>query len=65
MGIPEKDQSHLFDRFFRASNAINIQGTGLGLNIIKKYLDIIGGEIGFESKEDEGTTFKVTLKNDI
>jgi signal transduction histidine kinase len=53
----------LFDRFFRASNAINIQGTGLGLNIIRKYLDIIGGEVSFESKENEGTTFFVTIKN--
>lgn len=65
MGIPKKDQSHLFDRFFRASNVINIQGTGLGLNIIKKYLDIIGGEINFESEEGEGTMFTITLKNDI
>lgn len=62
IGIPEKEQEHLFDRFFRASNVTNIQGTGLGLNIIKKYLDIIGGNIEFESKENVGTTFKITLK---
>jgi len=63
MGIPEKEQQHLFDRFFRATNAINIQGTGLGLNIIKKYLDIIGGEISFESIENKGTTFYIKIKN--
>lgn len=63
MGIPEKDQKFLFDRFFRASNAINIQGTGLGLNIIMKYLDIIGGEINFKSSEGVGTSFYITIKN--
>jgi PAS domain S-box-containing protein len=62
MGIPESDQQHLFDRFFRASNAINIQGTGLGLNIIKKYLDMMDGEIHFESKENVGTSFYITIK---
>jgi PAS domain S-box-containing protein len=62
MGIPESDQQHLFDRFFRASNAINIQGTGLGLNIIKKYLDMLDGEIHFESKENVGTSFYITIK---
>jgi PAS domain S-box-containing protein len=61
MGIPERDQQHLFDRFFRASNAINIQGTGLGLNIIKKYLDMLDGEIHFESKENVGTSFYITI----
>lgn len=63
MGIPEKEQKLLFDRFFRATNAVNIQGTGLGLNIVKKYLDIIGGKISFESKENEGTTFHIIIKN--
>ncbi len=63
IGIPEKEQEHLFDRFFRASNVTNIQGTGLGLNIIKKYLDIIEGKIEFESEENKGTTFTIRLKN--
>ncbi|MCB9300332.1 MAG: PAS domain S-box protein [Lewinellaceae bacterium] len=61
IGIPEEDQRHLFTRFFRAANAINIQGTGLGLNIVKRYLDILGGEIRFESAEGKGTTFFVEL----
>jgi len=61
IGIPEKDQEHLFERFFRAENAVNIQGTGLGLNIVKKYIELMKGDITFESKVNEGTTFTVTL----
>jgi len=61
IGIPESDQKHLFTRFFRASNVTAIQGTGLGLTIIKRYLDLMGGEISFESKEGQGTTFIVAI----
>jgi PAS domain S-box-containing protein len=57
IGIPEEDQKHLFSRFFRAENAINIQGTGLGLNIVKRYLDLMKGYIEFESRQGIGTTF--------
>jgi signal transduction histidine kinase len=57
MGIPEADQKHLFSRFFRATNAGNIQGTGLGLYIVKRYIELMNGEIGFESQEGKGTTF--------
>lgn len=61
MGIPEQDQKHLFERFFRAKNVMNLQGTGLGLNIVKRYLDIMGGSISFKSIENKGTTFTVVL----
>lgn len=61
MGIPLADQKHLFERFFRAKNVTNLQGTGLGLNIVKRYLDLMGGKISFISKENEGTTFIVSL----
>jgi signal transduction histidine kinase len=61
IGIPKADQRHLFERFFRAHNVVNLQGTGLGLNIVKRYLDLMGGEITFESEEQKGTTFVVTL----
>ena len=61
MGIPLADQKHLFERFFRAKNVINLQGTGLGLNIVKRYLDLMGGSIDFTSGENEGTTFRITL----
>lgn len=57
MGIPEADQRHLFERFFRAKNASSIQGTGLGLNIVKRYADLMDGTIKFDSKEKSGTTF--------
>lgn len=61
IGIPVEDQQHLFERFFRAANAFTVQGTGLGLNIVRKYLDLMGGSIGFESSPDLGTTFTVTI----
>lgn len=61
IGIPEADQQYLFTRFFRAKNAINAQGTGLGLNIVKKYVDIMGGKINFASELNEGTVFIVKL----
>lgn len=61
IGIPEQDQKHLYERFFRAKNVMNVKGTGLGLNIVKRYLDLIGGSISFTSKENVGTTFMVML----
>lgn len=61
MGIPPDEQAKLFERFYRARNAGNIQGTGLGLNIIKKYIELMGGSITFESKLDKGTTFYVSI----
>ncbi len=65
MGIPEEDQEHLFERFFRASNVINVQGTGLGLNIVRKYLEMLQGSIGFRSRVGEGTTFTVTVPAEL
>ncbi len=61
MGIPENDQVHLFERFFRAKNVINIQGTGLGLNIVKRYADLLDGKLSFTSKEGEGTVFCLSI----
>lgn len=51
LGIPEEDQPFLFSTFFRAKNVMNIQGTGLGLPIVKRYTDLLGGSISFESRE--------------
>jgi PAS domain S-box-containing protein len=62
IGIPEEDQEHLMDRFFRGKNAINIPGTGLGLHIVSKYVERMNGEISFVSKLNEGTTFKLIFK---
>lgn len=61
MGIPKKDQKHIFERYFRAENALLNQGTGIGLNIAKVHLENLGGTIHFSSKEGEGTTFRVEL----
>ena len=61
IGIPEADQPHLFDRFFRAGNVTAIQGTGLGLNIVKRYVELMNGTITFESSVEKGTTFIIIL----
>lgn len=61
IGIPEKEQNQLFDRFFRASNVTNIKGTGLGLHIVKRYLDILKGEINFVSSPEKGTRFTIKI----
>jgi signal transduction histidine kinase len=61
IGISAEDQKHLFERFFRAGNATNIQGTGLGLHIVAKYAELMGGTIRCESELDKGTTFIVTF----
>jgi PAS domain S-box-containing protein len=57
IGIPEREQKNLFQAFYRAENVTNIQGTGLGLNIVKKYVDLLQGRIKFISEEFKGTTF--------
>ena len=61
IGIPEQEQKNLFDRFFRATNATNIQGTGLGLNIVKQYAELMQGSVSFISKNNMGSTFTVEL----
>lgn len=61
IGIPPDDQKHLFERFFRASNAGNEQGTGLGLNIVKRYVELLKGTITFNSQYQHGSVFQVTL----
>jgi len=61
MGIPEKEQEKMFTRYFRASNAEEISGTGLGLTIVKRYLDLMQGDISFVSKAGKGTTFNIGI----
>jgi PAS domain S-box-containing protein len=63
MGIPEEEQEHLFERFFRTSGATSraIQGTGLGLAITKAIAEGHGGSVMVESSEGAGTTFRVEL----
>lgn len=61
IGIPREEQRHLFDRFFRASNAGNVQGTGLGLNIVKRYVDLLDGTITYNSEYGKGSTFTIWI----
>lgn len=63
IGIPEQDQAYVFDRFFRAHNSGTIQGTGLGLNIVKKYIQLMQGEIKLTSQLNQGTTVSLDLPN--
>lgn len=62
MGIAEEDQQHLFSTFFRARNVTNIEGTGLGLHIVKRYVELLDGGITLQSELDKGTTVTVGLK---
>jgi signal transduction histidine kinase len=61
IGIPEDEHKYIFGRFYRARNALNIEGTGLGLHIVQKYVHLLNGTITFESQLDKGTTFTVVL----
>jgi len=61
IGIPENEQNLIFQRFFRAKNALFFPGTGIGLNIVKGYVQNLNGSISFESVENKGTVFKVQL----
>ncbi|MEB2785255.1 ATP-binding protein [Algoriphagus persicinus] len=62
MGIPRQEQSHIFERFFRASNAGNTQGVGLGLHIMKHYVNLLEGEIKIKSTPDFGTEVIIAFK---
>ena len=61
MGISREDQEHLFERFFRGTNATNIQGTGLGLHIVSRYLQLMKGNIRCESVLNKGTSFHIEV----
>jgi PAS domain S-box-containing protein len=61
IGISEDDQLHLFSSFFRGANATNIQGTGMGLHIVKRYVDLLGGQIQIQSQLSKGTSVTFTI----
>lgn len=63
IGIPASEQEHLFNEFFRASNArrVTAHSSGLGLSIVRSIVEKLSGEIRFQSREGEGTTFEVLL----
>lgn len=61
MGISKDDQQHLMERFFRGANASNVQGTGLGLHIVSKYLELMDGTISCTSEVEKGTEFLIVF----
>jgi signal transduction histidine kinase len=61
IGIPEEEQHQIFKRFYRGQNANNVEGTGLGLNIAKKYIRLLKGSIEFTSQVNKGTTFVTNI----
>jgi PAS domain S-box-containing protein len=61
IGIPKDEQNLIFNRFFRAKNASYYPGTGVGLNIVKGYVNSLNGNISFESIENKGTIFRIQL----
>ena len=63
IGIPEKDQKNIFNRYFRAENALLSQGTGIGLNIVKNHIENLKGTISFTSTENKETTFTFIIPN--
>lgn len=63
IGISKEDQQHLMERFFRGTNAGNIQGTGLGLHIISKYVEMLNGDIQCKSQLEKGTEFIITFNS--
>ena len=62
IGIPVEEQKHLFEPFFRANNTGNIPGTGLGLNIVKRYVEMMGGQVICNSAQHKGTTITLIFK---
>lgn len=62
LGISEEDQQHLFERFYRGTNVNHIQGTGLGLHIVDKYVALMNGSINCKSVLGNGTTFEIIFK---
>lgn len=61
VGISKDDQKHLMERFFRGANVSNIQGTGLGLHIVSKYLELMDGAISCNSEVEKGTEFLIVF----
>ena len=62
IGIPKKDLNQLFQPFFRASNVVEFSGSGLGLSIVKSYIELNKGTISVETEENKGSRFEIRFK---
>ena len=63
-GISQEVGSRIFDKFYQADTSHSAEGNGLGLALVKKVIDVIGGEISVESKVGEGSSFIIKLKKE-
>jgi signal transduction histidine kinase len=61
LGISAEDQQHLFSTFFRGKNVVNIEGTGLGLHLVKRYVELLQGKIELDSHLNKGTRVTITI----
>ena len=62
LGIPEEEKAHIFQKFWRGNAATGIEGTGLGLFIVKQLVGLMGGDVSFVSESGKGSTFSFSLK---
>jgi PAS domain S-box-containing protein len=65
IGIPKKEMENIFTRYYRAENVLNMQGTGIGLNIVKTHIENLGGSITINSIENKGTLAKLKIPNNV
>jgi len=65
IGIDKKTLEFIFNPFYRAESVVHIQGTGLGLNIVKSFVEVLGGEIFVESEPGKGTVFEVQIRTNL
>jgi PAS domain S-box len=61
LGVPIEEQPFIFDRYFRASNVLTVQGTGIGLNIVRQHMHNLGANITFTSELGKGSTFTLHI----
>lgn len=61
MGIPPEEQARVFERFYQSSLVSGKRGTGVGLSIVRRYVELQGGRVWVESERGSGSAFRFTL----